>query len=211
MDNLRFPGMVPLMSAFSQLVDVVFPKNELSITQLAEHLDCMNHQERLSWMKEQNLVDQMRLWDLAAGCGATLDHLVPKEFPLGMEVVHEGKNTLPVISAFEKRFVRDIDKPSIIHGSNEGVTRFAIGPGYFVAEYDETRAEVGINYYRVPPASTALPSGWPVIKTNEEGLQKYVFSSMVDYLRKLSNHVSIGRAYKANKQTPNYFILVRRE
>lgn len=211
MDNFRLPGKVPLMSALSQIVDVVFPKNGMSNNELADQLNSMTHQERLNWMREQNLIDQMRLWDLVAGCGVTLDHLVPEGFPSGVEIVHEGKNTLPVLSAFEKRMVRDADKPSIIYGYNEGLTRPVIGPGYFVAEYDEIRAEVGVNYYRVPPTSTELPVGWPAIKTNEEGLQKFVFSTMVDYLRKLSEHVCIGRAYKANKETHNYFILVRRD
>ena len=96
-----------------------------------------------------------------------------------------------------------------VFGYNEGATRKLIGPGYFVAEYDEVRMEVGVNYYRVPPEDTSLPEGWPEIKPNEEGLQRFVFSTMVDYLRVVSKHVSIGRAYKANKEQNNYFLLCR--
>lgn len=199
------------MSTFTQIVDAVFPKSNVGVSELEDRLNSMTHQERVNWIQDQNLIAQLRLWELAAGRGVELNHLVPEDFPPGLEVVHEGKNTLPVFSAFEKRFVRDTQNSSIIYGYNEGFTRSIIGPGYFVAEYDEKRAEVGVNYYRVPPANTELPTGWPVVQTNEEGLQKFVFSTMVDYLRRLSDHVCIGRAYKANKETHNYFLLVRRD
>ena len=41
------------------------------------------------------------------------------------------------------------------------------------------------------------------------GIQQFVFAKMIDYLRKVSNHVTIGRAYKHGTQTPNYFLLSR--
>ena len=211
MDKFCFPGMVRLMSTLSEIVDRIYPKSDLSISELEDLLDPMTHEERVGWIRNQNLVDQMRLWNLAAGRGVTLEHLVPTSCAPGVEVIHEGKNTLPVFSAFQKRFVRDIEQPSVIYGYNEGATRHVIGPGYFVAEFDELRSEVGVNYYRVPPSSARLPVNWPEVKTNEEGLQKFVFSTMVDYLRRLSSHVCIGRAYKASQETHNYFLLVRQD
>ena len=36
-----------------------------------------------------------------------------------------------------------------------------------------------------------------------------VFAKMIDYLRKVSKHVTIGRAYKHGEETPNYFLLSR--
>ena len=32
---------------------------------------------------------------------------------------------------------------------------------------------------------------------------------MVDYLRKVSSHVTIGKAWKKGKETPNVFVLTR--
>ena len=199
------------MSALSDILDLVFPKDGILPDELASRLDAMSHEERLGWARGQNLLAQSRLWELVAGRGVTLQHLVPDDVPLGTAVTHFGKNTLPVFTTFEKPMVRDASNPSLLYGYNEGATRPLLGPGYFVAEFDEARGEVGVNYYRVPPASVALPMGWPPIKPNEEGLQRFVFASMVDYLRKLSHHVSIGRAYKSGTPTHNYFLLVRQD
>ncbi len=198
------------MSGLSQLVDSLFPKKQVDIDDLATRLDAMSSEERLGWMRKQNLASQAGIWAAAAGRGVTLEHLVPPEVPSGLEVIHEGKNSLPVFSLFQKRFARDAKSGGMIFGYNEGSTRKLIGPGYFIAEYDDVRMEVGVNYYRVPPEDTVLPEGWPQIVTNEEGLQRFVFSTMVDYLRVVSSHVSIGRASKANKEQNNYFLLCRR-
>jgi len=176
---------------------------------LAAELDAMSSEERLAWIRKQNLSSQAGIWEASAGRGVTLEHLVPPTTAAGVEVIHEGKNSLPVFTLFQKRFARDAKPEGMVFGYNEGATRKLIGPGYFVAEYDDVRMEVGVNYYRVPPADTSLPEGWPEIKPNEEGLQRFVFSTMVDYLRVVSKHVSIGRAYKANKEQNNYFLLCR--
>jgi hypothetical protein len=197
------------MSVFTQLADSFFSKNSVDIHALSQELDGMAHPERLEWMGRQSLFSQAALWEASAGRGVTLEHLVPPETPWGAEVIHEGRNTLPVLSRFQKRFTCDINRSDILYGYNEGVTRSVIGPGYFVAEPDPVRGEVGVNYYRVPPGDVQLPQGWPEVRTNEEGLQRFVFSTMVDYLRKVSSHVSIGRAYRANRETRNYFLLCR--
>ena len=197
------------MSVFTQLADSFFSKNNVDIHGLSQELDAMTHSERLKWMGRQSLLAQAGLWESAAGRGLTSDHLVPPETPLGGEVIHEGRNTLPVLSRFQKRFIRDVKRSDILYGYNEGVTRPVIGPGYFVAEMDAARAERGVNYYRVPPGDVQLPQGWPEIRTNEEGLQRFVFSNMVDYLRRVSAHICIGRAYRASRETRNYFLLCR--
>jgi hypothetical protein len=47
------------------------------------------------------------------------------------------------------------------------------------------------------------------VKRNDQGLSRFVYANMVDYLRRVSSHVVIGRAYKGGKEMPNYFILCR--
>jgi phosphodiesterase/alkaline phosphatase D-like protein len=40
-------------------------------------------------------------------------------------------------------------------------------------------------------------------------LQRFVYARMDDFLRKVSAHVSIGRAWRNHKVTDNYFVLCR--
>jgi hypothetical protein len=40
-------------------------------------------------------------------------------------------------------------------------------------------------------------------------LQRFVYARMHDFLRKVSAHVSIGRAWREHKATDNYFVLCR--
>ena len=65
---------------------------------------------------------------------------------------------------------------------------------------------VVIDYYQVP---TEKPEAWPSIVTNDVFPAKLVYGQMHDYLRKVSRHVTIGRAYKKDRETPNCFTLCR--
>jgi hypothetical protein len=44
---------------------------------------------------------------------------------------------------------------------------------------------------------------------NSHGLQMFVFKGTSDFIRKISDHVSIGAAYKSDKPLDHYFMLVR--
>jgi hypothetical protein len=79
------------------------------------------------------------------------------------------------------------------------------GPGYFVCHQDGA-APAAIDYRIVPPET---PPGWPGVKPNDQGLSRFVYAHMVDYLRRVSAHVVIGRAYRDGKEMPNYFVLCR--
>ena len=54
-----------------------------------------------------------------------------------------------------------------------------------------------------------VPMGWPEIVPNSVGLQRFIFHRCRDYLRKVSEHVSIGKAYKDERTVMGYFVLVR--
>ncbi|MBR57163.1 MAG: hypothetical protein CMH54_03800 [Myxococcales bacterium] len=155
--------------------------------------------------------DQARLWELCDGQSVGLTHLVPEGTSTDQEVIHQGKNSLPVFSLFEKRFVRIPDTANEVYGYNEGSTRKFVGPGFFVAGMDDTEGTIGIDYYRVPPQDTSLPTGWPKIQVNEKGVSRFVYAKMIDYLRRVSPHVSVGRAVRKGKLTNNYFVLCRKE
>ncbi len=151
----------------------------------------------------------MMLWDACEGRGATLDAFVTTGTGTNVAVINAGKNSLPVFTHFEKRFFRPSDREDVLYGYNEGATRPLIGPGYFVAHYFEERGEVGIDYLNVPPREAVLPTGWPEVKPNEKGIQRFVYAGMIDFMRRVSEHVTVGRATKGGKDLPHTFLLCR--
>lgn len=181
------------------------------LQELGQSLDGLSHPARLRFVRSLSGGTQAKLWSAAAQQGTTLADLVPPTVPPGVEVIHHGKNSLPLLSQFEKRFCRSADRPDLLYGYNEGIVRPAIGPGYFVAHEFEDRGEVGVDYHQVPPADATLPAGWPALRANESGLQRFVFAGMIDYLRRISAHVTVGRALRAGKLTNNYFLLCRED
>lgn len=184
---------------------------EPSLTQIREMLNSSTHDARVRWMRETSPADQAKLWDLALYGETVLEDLVPSHVPDGQEVVHIGYNSLPAFRDFEKRFCRPHPRADHLYGYNEGLTRPLIGPGFFVVDHFPERREVGVNYYKVPERGSKLDPKWPSVQANEEGLQRFVYANMIDYLRKLSDHVTIGRAFKHHRATPNYFLLCRED
>ena len=75
------------------------------------------------------------------------------------EVIHDGKNSLPLFSRFQKRFCRPASPlgDTELWGYNEQAMRVFTGPGYFVAHTPKER-DLIIDYSRVP---TAKPERWP--------------------------------------------------
>jgi hypothetical protein len=47
------------------------------------------------------------------------------------------------------------------------------------------------------------------VKPNDVGFSRFVYRDMVDYPRRVSQHVLIGRATRYDNKLPNYFILCR--
>ena len=152
---------------------------------------------------------QMALWEACEGRGSTLELFVSAATDPNVEVINAGKNSLPVFTEFEKRFVRPFHRDDVLYGYNEGTTRPLVGPGYFVAHYFEERGEVGIDYLNVPPRDANLPDGWPAVRSNESGIQRFVYAGMIDFMRRVSKHVTVGRATKRGKDTPHTFLLCR--
>ncbi len=198
-----------MSQAVIRSVQTLLQQPSVDIEALASALDAMSAAERLTAVRAMNGKTQARIWDAAAGRKATVAEVVPPSAGAVTEVIHSGKNSLPLFSRFEKRFMRSADDANVLYGYNEGSTRWLVGPGYFVATDDPVRGEVAVNYYEVPPSNAKLVPSWPAVKPNEKGLQRFVFAKMIDYLRKVSTHVTIGRAYKKGKETNNYFLLCR--
>jgi hypothetical protein len=179
---------------------------------IASFLNGMTHAQRIEATSHLKPRAQRGLWKLCAGQAVKLEDIVPAETPPLKQVRHFGRNTLPLFTLFEKRFCRPPGENAqkVLWGYNEGATRPLIGPGYFVLRLTpgDERGEAVVDYYQVPPDK---PDKWPAIRANDAGIQQFVYGFMHDFLRKVSAHVVIGRAYKHGKETANYFVLCREE
>jgi hypothetical protein len=144
----------------------------------------------------------------------TLEHFVPSGVAPLVEVVHEGKNSLGLFSHFQKRFCRPPRDTNALElfGYNEQTMRVFTGPGYFVAyrptEKLALEGSVLIDYRRLP---SDKPEGWPPIMPNTARLSRFIYNGMIDVMRRVSDHVSIGRALRDDKPMDAWFILVRRD
>ncbi len=184
--------------------------DSIDIAAIGAHLDALGPEERVAAVRTISGKDQQKIWAATAGQGATLADLVPEDAGASVEVINFGKNSLPVFTHFEKRMCRVEGEPDKLYGYNEGATRPLVGPGYFVVRDFPERGEVGVDYRTVPPDDAKLPEGWPAIKPNEKGVQMFVYKGMVDYMRRVSQTVTIGRAFKGGeKDLGHTFLLCR--
>lgn len=174
-------------------------------------LDTISHNDRVGTVRSTAAAAQRALWALCEGRDVSLADMVPDGLGPLEPVIHFGKNSLPVFTVFEKRFCRPSDPaahPDVLWGYNEGLTRAVVGPGYFVVRSTpgDARGSTVIDYEQIPPEK---PERWPAVRSNERGLCKMVYGSMHDFMRRISRHVTIGRAYRHGNETPNYFLLCR--
>ena len=180
---------------------------------IARLLDGLSHDDRVAAVRALGRGEQRRLYAAVDGfLPVRLEELVPPALADLATVRHYGRNTLPAFTLFEKRFCRprgeDPSKPGALFGFNFQSLSPLTGPGYFVARPVPGRPEVDIDYRELPHEH---PPGWPEIKSNERGLGRFVYGFMVDTLRRVSEHVTIGSAAKNGKPIGSWFVLVRED
>ena len=197
------------MSTPAEKLAAALTTEPLSLSAVSEALEEAAVDERVRLLRTIKGRDQARLWIAAEGQKVPLEHLVPEGGEAAREVIHAGKNSLPMFTCFEKRFCRDATEAERLWGYNEGATRGIVGPGYFVARVDEKTGSACVDYYDIPPEGATLPSTWPAKRPNEAGLSRFVYAKMVDHLRQVSPHVVVGRAIRGGTVTDNYFLLCR--
>ena len=178
---------------------------------IAELFDALSHEERVRAVRSLGRGQQRRLYEAVDGFRPVgLADLVPPAAEDFAPVRHYGKNTLPAFTHFEKRFCRprgaDHEKPAELYGFNFQSMAPVTGPGYFVAHEDPGRPEVWVDYTSVP---SEHPQGWPEIRVNERGLSRFVYGYMVDTLRGVSEHVTIGSAARKGRDLGSWFVLCR--
>lgn len=189
----------------------------VTLAQVVTHLESLSAEEKLNQCMSIGRAAQRRLFQLCADSPAvTIDDFVPANLPPLTPVVHEGRNTLPLFTRFQKVFCKPADGSNRLFGFNEGFTRKLIGPGYFVGHTTDVapseatwpaRGPVVVNYFMVPDAE--VPAGWPKVVPNSKGLQVLVYNGTRDFMRKVCDGVTIGEAFKGEKSIDNYFVLVR--
>lgn len=187
-----------------------------SVSELSDWLDGLTPEARLHECRSLGRAAQRQLFDKAGESpGLTIEDFVPSGVDALAEVVHEGKNTLPVFTLFQKRFCRPQDRDDILFGYNEGTTRALIGPGYFVLRStagDPTEEALGaivVDYTMIPDGP--VTPGWPEVIPNSQKLQRFVYYNTQDFMRRVSSHVSIGAAYKKGKSMGAFFLLCRQD
>jgi len=183
----------------------------IRMKEVAALLDGLAHDERVTWVRSAGRSEQRRLWEAAAGfLPLSLQDLVPAARKDGETVRHFGKNTLPAFTHFEKRFCRpageDPRSPRVLHGFNFQSLAWLTGPGYYVARQDPALPEVLIDYREVPREA---PPGWPALRGNEGIPARFVYGFMVDRLRRVSEHVTIGSAARNGRDLGSWFLLTR--
>jgi hypothetical protein len=190
-------------------------RRRVSVDAIASHLDSLGHSERVEALSRLGRGDQRILYEAATEREPMdLDFFVPVGAP--PSVRHYGTNTLPLprrLRRFEKRFGRPRGRADHVFGYNEWSLRRLLGPGYFVARSTaespgwHARGGVVVDYFEVP--DDEVPSEWPDVVPNSRGLQRFVYGGTRDFLRRVSDDVSIGAAFRGEKALDHYFTLCR--
>lgn len=195
------------MTKVDRIMEIV-RADRIDFDALEQALDDATHPERVEATRMWDKPIQRRIFEQAEGRKVTLDQLVPGKGPL-QPVHHWGKNTVApgLVDQFQKRFARLPGRDDILAGYNESWYRWAVCPGYYVAYEDADTGEVVVDYTRLPDQK---PDEWPRIVPNWSRLGIAVFYGMTDRLRRVSDHVTQGRAYKG-KPMNQYFVLTRED
>lgn len=185
-------------------------KRELDLAYVSRILDELGPSGRLDTIRRLEAPHMATLYEAARGFRSlsTDAFVVGADAPL-VGVIHEGHNSLAAFSNFQKRFC----KPSAAQpndaqlcGYNQQTFTWFTGPGYFVARPSKTEeGAVDFDYRQIP---TEKPADWPALAENR-GIGAIVYGGMVDVVRALSEHVTIGRAWRQGKLTDDYFVLCR--
>ena len=172
------------------------PTETASLSELAAQLDNLGHAGRLAWAYGLNEREQKALCALAEGSTLPPDEILNAD---GSVAIYPGRNGLPLFNRFQKRFARLGDEVvGYNHNDQLGgplnfIVRRLVGPGHFTAYEGPDGDGLWIDYRRVP--SRRHPE-FPELIDNDHGIRALVFGNMVDVLRRVSDHVFIGDAFK---------------
>ena len=168
---------------------------------LYQALDAADHESRVDWIRSLGKSEQRTLYEMSTteSLSITDMHGAPGEV-----VIHEGRNSLPVFTSFQKRVCLFEGR---VQGYNEQALQWLTGPGHFLLRAsEEVDGELWFDYHWSPDT---VPELFPEPRENTAGFSRFVYAHMIDILRRVSTHVTIGRAIRKGKATENYFALCR--
>jgi hypothetical protein len=186
-------------------------ETHLDLPRLSKDLDELGHAGRVWAVRQWTRANMATLWSAAKDFRpVTLDDFVPPSIGPLVDVTHEGKNSLPAHTHFQKHFCKpkDPEAKDVLVGFNHQSLSALTGPGYYVAHLSTDAGEVDIDYTRLPKEK---PDAWPPIVSNSARLGRFVYFGMIDVMRGLSSHVTIGRAKRKGRWLDNWFVLVRED
>lgn len=184
---------------------MIWPEPDLAA--IAHIFDTSGPEARLHTVVDLGRCEMAHLFEAAAeNPPTTLDDFVPPDCPTVAEVIHYGKNSLPVLTRFEKRFRRPPLREKELWGYHRHELGLVTGPGYFAAHPDDGRPGVVLDYTH-PPSQT-LP-GWPRADASAERMSRIVYGGRTDVMRRLSRHVTVGRVARYGRARDAWYFLVR--
>lgn len=201
-------------------------ETHLDVARLAKDLDELGHAGRIWSVRQWTPSNMAILYEGVKGFRPVdLDFYVPPTVPPLVQVIHHGKNSLPAATLFQKRFSRPpprvaaapadgaaeapAEKPQdYLVGYNFQTLSPLTGPGYYVAHAASDPGEIDIDYTMLPKEK---PEPWPPIVPSSARLGRFIYHGMVDVMRGISSHVSIGRARKKSGWMDAWFVLVRED
>ena len=176
---------------------------------ISDHLTGLSDHEQVRQVRSLSIKQVHRCWTVfEPGETIDLEYLVPEHLGPAAPVHHLGINTLPMGRFFEKRFVRAPENPSELWGYNHQSLAWLTGPGSFVVHEagSDDHDALFIDYRSIPSGEI---EGWPSPKSNDRGIAKLVYGGMQDFMRRVSDRVSVGRAFVRGKDLGASFMLVR--
>jgi hypothetical protein len=187
----------------------VFLEPTINLPRIAHILDGLGHAGRVDTIRGWDEATMKALWEKAKGFHPLkLEDFVPASVAAYTEVLHEGKNSLGVFTSVMKRMIRS--KDGVILGFNDVDVQTLVGPGYYVVRPWEPdgkdTGEVAVDYRTLPPEAL---DAWPPIVPNSDRLGRFVWNDLVDVMRGISKHVTIGRARKYGKWLNAWFTVAR--
>lgn len=187
-----------------------FRQGRVDLRGLSGYLDRLDARTRVREARGMTAREQALLFEAADGFRPlTFSHFVPDDVPPLRQVIHCGRNSLPLFQIFEKRFCRAAGEYACppLWGYNEQPLKLFTGPGYFTVR-QANQKEVVIDYCEIPPHK---PPEWPEILPNSARLSRFIYYRTRDFMRGVSEHVAIGRATRNGKNLNNWFVLCRQD
>lgn len=188
----------------------------LTYTAMRDHFDALDHEACWAEVERYGKRQLVRMYELAAEAEPiSMAHFVPDDVAEGVIINHRGRNSIPLpigaLRWFSKPMVKLPQHPGVLCGFNDTATTGSIGPGFFICrETKPENVERGawvVDYLQVPEGE--MPAGWPKLKPNEQGIQRFVYGGTQDFMRKVSDRLSIGMPFKGAKSLGMPFVLVR--